>query len=155
MTFWPRAVSLTGDALNSLRRLSSVYTSEIRADSAVSIRPHQRFALSVKGASFEWETAATTDSKAAESHTNSKENIQSSAPFRVRDITMDVHRGELVAIVGPVASGKSSLLQGLIGEMPTTRGEVCWGGTVTYCPQAPWIQRATIVRATKDLQSVS
>lgn len=144
MTFWPRAVSLTGDALNSLRRLSSVYTSEIRADSAVSIRPHQRFALSVKGASFEWETAATTDSKAAESHTNSKENIQSSAPFRVRDITMDVHRGELVAIVGPVASGKSSLLQGLIGEMPTTRGEVCWGGTVTYCPQAPWIQRATI-----------
>jgi ABC-type multidrug transport system fused ATPase/permease subunit len=34
--------------------------------------------------------------------------------FEVRNVTMQIPRGQLVAIVGPVGSGKSSLLQGLV-----------------------------------------
>lgn len=35
----------------------------------------------------------------------------------LKGITLEVHRGELVAIVGAVGSGKSSLLLALLGEM--------------------------------------
>jgi ATPase subunit of ABC transporter with duplicated ATPase domains len=60
--------------------------------------------------------------------------------FRLRGIDMTVPRGKLVAIVGPVGSGKTSLLEGLIGEMRKTKGEVKFGGSVGYCPQSAWIQ---------------
>lgn len=35
--------------------------------------------------------------------------------FKLRDINLSLPRGQLCAVVGPVGSGKSSLLQGLIG----------------------------------------
>ena len=60
--------------------------------------------------------------------------------FQVRDISMEIPRGTLVAIVGPVGSGKTSLLQGLIGEMRKTSGSITFGGSVGYCPQSAWIQ---------------
>ena len=53
---------------------------------------------------------------------------------------MEIPRGMLVAVVGPVGSGKTSLLQGLIGEMRKTSGSITFGGSVGYCPQSAWIQ---------------
>ena len=53
---------------------------------------------------------------------------------------MEIPRGVLVAIVGHVGSGKTSLLQGLIGEMRKTSGSITFGGSVGYCPQIAWIQ---------------
>ena len=60
--------------------------------------------------------------------------------FQVRDISMEIPRGTLVAIVGAVGSGKTSLLQGLVGEMRKTSGSITFGGSVGYCPQSAWIQ---------------
>lgn len=45
-------------------------------------------------------------------------------PFELRDLQLNVPRGSFVAIVGRVGSGKSSLLQGLVGEMRRLSGEV-------------------------------
>ena len=60
--------------------------------------------------------------------------------FKVKKTSLEIPRGMVVAIVGPVGSGKSSLLQGLIGEMRKESGSVKFGGTVSYCPQNAWIQ---------------
>lgn len=60
--------------------------------------------------------------------------------FMVTNVDLIIPRGQLVAIVGAVGSGKSSLLQGLIGEMKKTDGSVVFGGSVAYCPQTAWIQ---------------
>jgi len=60
--------------------------------------------------------------------------------FQIKDITIEIPRGMLVAVVGPVGSGKTSLLQGLIGEMRKTSGNITFGGSVGYCPQIAWIQ---------------
>ena len=68
-------------------------------------------------------------------------------PFKVKNVSMSVPRGKLVAVVGRVGSGKSSLLQGLIGEMRRTEGTVKFGGSVGYCPQSAWIQNATNLTA--------
>jgi ATP-binding cassette subfamily C (CFTR/MRP) protein 1 len=49
-------------------------------------------------------------------------------------------QGSLVAIVGQVGSGKSSLLSALLGEMSVESGEVNTNGRVAYVPQQAWIQ---------------
>lgn len=64
--------------------------------------------------------------------------------FSISDVTMSVPRGQLCTIVGPVGSGKTSLLQGLIGEMRRTGGRVAFNGSIAYCPQSAWIQNATV-----------
>ncbi|KAG6856152.1 hypothetical protein H0H87_007058 [Tephrocybe sp. NHM501043] len=65
-------------------------------------------------------------------------------PFELKDLKFSVPKGSFVAIVGRVGSGKSSLLQALIGEMRKTRGEIVFGGTAAYVPQTAWIRNATL-----------
>ncbi|KAF9466008.1 multidrug resistance-associated ABC transporter [Collybia nuda] len=65
-------------------------------------------------------------------------------PFELKELKLDVPKGTFVAIVGPVGSGKSSILQAMIGEMRRTKGEVVFGGSVAYVPQTPWIRNATL-----------
>jgi len=45
-------------------------------------------------------------------------------PFELKDLSLKIPRGAFVAIVGRVGSGKSSLLQGLVGEMKRVTGDV-------------------------------
>ena len=44
------------------------------------------------------------------------------------EVDLDVHRGELVIVSGPVGSGKSSLLRAVIGLLDIDRGEIRWNG---------------------------
>uniref|UniRef100_A0A8C2FDW7 ATP-binding cassette, sub-family C (CFTR/MRP), member 6a n=1 Tax=Cyprinus carpio TaxID=7962 RepID=A0A8C2FDW7_CYPCA len=53
-------------------------------------------------------------------------------------------RGSLVAVVGHVGSGKSSLLSAMLGEMEKKSGHVTVSGSVAYVPQQAWIQNATL-----------
>ncbi|WFD44005.1 hypothetical protein MPSI1_002670 [Malassezia psittaci] len=65
--------------------------------------------------------------------------------FVMAPIDLKIKRGELAAIIGPVGSGKSSLLLGAIGEMQKVSGDVIWGSQkIAYCSQSAWIQNATI-----------
>lgn len=63
---------------------------------------------------------------------------------KLTDINVEIKHGELVMIVGRVGSGKSSLLNGIIGEMRKTAGTVEINGSVAYCAQQAWIQNATL-----------
>ncbi|KAL7750103.1 hypothetical protein RI367_004618 [Sorochytrium milnesiophthora] len=62
----------------------------------------------------------------------------------LQNINLTIPKGQLVAIVGRVGAGKSSLLSGIVGEMRRTSGQVEICGEVGYCPQQPWIQNATL-----------
>ncbi|KAG5635613.1 hypothetical protein H0H81_010631 [Sphagnurus paluster] len=73
-----------------------------------------------------------------------EEKQEEEKPFEIRNLKLSIPKGAFVAIVGRVGSGKSSILQSLIGEMRKTRGEVAFGGTVSYVAQAPWIRNATV-----------
>ncbi|KAF7760155.1 hypothetical protein Agabi119p4_10831 [Agaricus bisporus var. burnettii] len=65
-------------------------------------------------------------------------------PFELKKLRMIVPKGAFVAIVGRVGSGKSSILEALIGEMRRRRGKVVVGGSIAYVPQTPWIRNATL-----------
>ena len=65
-------------------------------------------------------------------------------PFQMKDLSVSIGRKELVAIIGGVGSGKSSLLAALAGDMRKTRGEVVIGASRAFCPQYAWIQNATV-----------
>uniref|UniRef100_A0A8C1YWK0 Multidrug resistance-associated protein 1 n=1 Tax=Cyprinus carpio TaxID=7962 RepID=A0A8C1YWK0_CYPCA len=59
-------------------------------------------------------------------------------------INVCIPEGALVAVVGHVGSGKSSLLSALLGEMQKQEGYVSIKGSVAYVPQQAWIQNATL-----------
>uniref|UniRef100_A0A8C0GNK0 Uncharacterized protein n=1 Tax=Chelonoidis abingdonii TaxID=106734 RepID=A0A8C0GNK0_CHEAB len=66
---------------------------------------------------------------------------QLSRPSRV---TLDIKPGHLVAVVGAVGSGKSSLVSAVLGEMENLKGHINIQGSVAYVPQQAWIQNATL-----------
>ncbi|GJE92383.1 multidrug resistance-associated ABC transporter [Phanerochaete sordida] len=73
-----------------------------------------------------------------------KEVKKDEKPFELNDVKLKVPKGSFVAIVGRVGSGKSSLLQAMIGEMRKTRGECVFSSSVAYVPQTAWIMNATL-----------
>ncbi|MBX6751072.1 MAG: ABC transporter ATP-binding protein [Micromonosporaceae bacterium] len=75
----------------------------------------------------------------------------------VRDVDLTVRRGELVLVIGPVGSGKSSLLRAMAGIVHHT-GDLCWNGNrvtepevflrpnqVGYVSQLPRVLTGTVV----------
>ncbi|XP_015081243.1 ABC transporter C family member 14-like, partial [Solanum pennellii] len=62
----------------------------------------------------------------------------------LKDINLQVRKGELAAIVGMVGSGKSSLLASMLGELHKISGEVRVCGSTAYVAQTSWIQNSTI-----------
>ena len=62
----------------------------------------------------------------------------------LKNISLKVKRNTLVAVVGQVGVGKSSLLSALLGDMEKTEGSVNVSGSIAYVSQTPWIQNTTL-----------
>lgn len=62
----------------------------------------------------------------------------------LQDINFSAHKGELSCIVGRVGSGKSSLLQSILGDLWKTKGDVVLRGETAYVPQSAWVMNASV-----------
>ncbi|MCJ8729846.1 hypothetical protein PDJAM_G00111100 [Pangasius djambal] len=62
----------------------------------------------------------------------------------LQNISFRVKMGQLLTVVGPVGSGKSSLLNAILGELPQDKGIVKVTGNLTYASQQPWVYPGTI-----------
>ncbi|CAF0948802.1 unnamed protein product, partial [Brachionus calyciflorus] len=69
---------------------------------------------------------------------------KNSQHLTLNNIKLTVPRGKLVAIVGKVGAGKSSLLSSILGEMYKKSGNLNVDGSISYVPQQAWIQNATV-----------
>jgi ABC-type sulfate/molybdate transport systems ATPase subunit len=63
----------------------------------------------------------------------------------VRDVTLSLRGGELVALLGPNGAGKSTLLDTLAGALPPARGTVERRGRVAVALQAPDLARRSVL----------
>lgn len=62
----------------------------------------------------------------------------------LKNVNLNVGKGELAAVVGPVGCGKTSLISSILGETDRISGGVNIDGTVAYVAQQAWIQNATL-----------
>ena len=125
---FPQTLIAVSQARVSLDRLEKYLSSEELDTNAVDRNPiegRDDLAISVSSATFSW-TALEGDH-------------EKSATATLREIDLEIKKGALVAVVGTVGSGKSSLLSCLLGEMPKLQG------TVQFHPHAskPKLARCT------------
>uniref|UniRef100_A0A914HQH3 Uncharacterized protein n=1 Tax=Globodera rostochiensis TaxID=31243 RepID=A0A914HQH3_GLORO len=64
--------------------------------------------------------------------------------FCLREVTLSVHKGELVGICGVVGSGKSALLSALTGHLVGQDGRMCMSGAVALCGQQSCVLNTTV-----------
>lgn len=62
----------------------------------------------------------------------------------LKDINLEIKKGFLVAVVGSVGAGKSSLISAMLGEMEKLSGSVNLNGRLAYIPQQAWIQNCSL-----------
>uniref|UniRef100_A0A7M4FK98 Multidrug resistance-associated protein 4 n=1 Tax=Crocodylus porosus TaxID=8502 RepID=A0A7M4FK98_CROPO len=59
-------------------------------------------------------------------------------------LSFTVRPGELLAVIGPVGAGKSSLLSAVLGEVPKDEGLINVRGRIAYVSQQPWVFSGTV-----------
>ncbi|KAF9430749.1 hypothetical protein BGZ76_000723 [Entomortierella beljakovae] len=151
----PSSYTVTIDAYIALKRIETFLLSEETDPIPPPDQTHE-YALSMKDASFIWDQLQSSN---VSTDTLISESGKSEATATVNDNTtpipkdnltylkklnLNIPRGALVAVVGPVGSGKSSLLQAITGTMRQTEGQVKRGTNISYASQTAWIQNATI-----------
>ncbi|XP_037300590.1 LOW QUALITY PROTEIN: multidrug resistance-associated protein 4 [Manduca sexta] len=66
------------------------------------------------------------------------------ADLTLRNISLRLGAGKLCAIIGPVGSGKSSILQAILKELPLCEGNVNIKGRISYACQESWLFPDTV-----------
>lgn len=62
----------------------------------------------------------------------------------IEKVNLRVKAGEVVMVVGSVGSGKSTLCQAVLGEIPEITGDITVNGKLAYVPQEAWIINASV-----------
>ncbi|KAF7958001.1 hypothetical protein EAE96_003568 [Botrytis aclada] len=87
----------------------------------------------------------TSESRATNAVTNISLAWSTSSPSVVTDVSFSVLSSTLTMITGPIGSGKSILLKGLLGEIPPTKGNIYINHShVAFVDQTSWIQNCSI-----------
>lgn len=69
---------------------------------------------------------------------------ENNSEYTLNNVNLRVQPGTLVAIIGPVGSGKSSLIQAILKELPVESGSIEVNGVVSYASQEPWLFSGTV-----------
>ncbi|KAF3706362.1 Multidrug resistance-associated protein 4 [Channa argus] len=62
----------------------------------------------------------------------------------LQNVSFTLGSSQLLAVIGPVGAGKSSLLSSILGELPNEKGVLKVKGQLTYAAQQPWVYPGTI-----------
>jgi ABC-type multidrug transport system fused ATPase/permease subunit len=146
LNFLPMVIGQVIDAHASIQRIQEFLLAE-EAQEDVEWNYEGEHAIVLEGANFTWEHYSIQDSDSSSTtQPNNESPVQSlndKQPFAINNLNFTIGRKELVAIIGNVGSGKSSVLAALAGDMRKTKGRVVLGGSRAFCPQYAWIQSTT------------
>nr|QGP74111.1 ABCC transporter [Sedum alfredii] len=122
---FPQSMISISQAIISLSRLDHYMLSKELVEEAVDRQDCDgRIAVEIKDGKFSWDDDASCEV--------------------LKNVNLEIQKGELASIVGAVGSGKSSLLGAILGEMHKICGKVRVCGTTAYVGQTSWIQNGTI-----------
>lgn len=130
--FYPMAVSLGAEALVSIKRVQDFLMIE-EQDTFASNGMHRNDLEIIE----------------PEANVVEMENVYATwtddyKKKTLEELNMKIQGGKLTAIIGGVGSGKSSILQLLLGELPIYSGDVTINGDFSYGSQEAWIFSGTI-----------
>ncbi|KAI8901223.1 P-loop containing nucleoside triphosphate hydrolase protein [Globomyces pollinis-pini] len=138
---FPKGVQYVAESLVSLRRIEQFLSlseidhlqdDRVAQDAFLSELNDKEIVVSIQNATFSWEESFSSD-------------IPNLDHPILHNISLTLRSGTLTAISGPVASGKSSLIQAILGEMKCDSGRIAVADCkIAYASQTPWIQSGTI-----------
>ncbi|KAJ3384086.1 Multidrug resistance-associated protein 1, partial [Entophlyctis sp. JEL0112] len=158
LTFVPQMIGSWADARVALARIQSILMSA-ESEFSPTIDVAAKNGIVVKNGDFVWDTATApmergdpflpADSPIGmESAKGDGVRLAqpASVPATLREINFEIPAGKLVAIVGAVGSGKSSLLSALVGQLKPVNpdAKVVFSGSVGLAAQVPWIMNASL-----------
>lgn len=62
----------------------------------------------------------------------------------IEEISFEIQSNQFCAIIGPVGSGKSTILHTILHELEIDKGELTVNGVVSYSAQEPWLFEASV-----------
>lgn len=166
LILFPMVVGMVVDARVAIKRIQAfLLADELEFEAEVLLESNDPWAIQIKNGQFVWEPEVSKEKKSSSKtertsrnspSPNSKTNlIQSPSsssssghanfPACLINLNIKIRKGDLVAVIGAVGSGKSSLLAAIVDEMRWVDGSVKLAtSSVGYCQQQAWIQNATI-----------
>ncbi|XP_057325978.1 multidrug resistance-associated protein 1 isoform X1 [Microplitis mediator] len=125
LSMLPMVISNFVQAMVSIKRINAYMNGEELDPNNVQHDQSELHPLIIENGTFIWD-----------SETSDKPTL--------KNINLQVQQGQLVAVVGTVGSGKSSLISAFLGEMERISGRVNTKGSIAYVAQQAWIQNATL-----------
>ncbi len=122
----PNVITNLVDSNIALNRIGKYLNNDDRDNSVIewskAYNPNLPYALCMEKASFRWSVGNPV----------------------LHDLSFEIPRGKLVALVGGVGCGKSSVLSAFLGEMELDSGRAKINGSLAYASQQAWIQNASL-----------
>lgn len=104
-------------------------------------------AISMEAVCCQWNHVRDISTKKIGDGEEEEDDEASSASLAaaLKDVSIEFQRGQLTCIIGTVGSGKSALLQAIVGELPVFSGTLQRSyDKLAYAAQDPWIMDGTV-----------
>ncbi|XP_060681943.1 multidrug resistance-associated protein 4 isoform X2 [Hemiscyllium ocellatum] len=123
--FFPAAIQTASEGLISIRRIKGfLILEEIKSPNDGMQNSENDYSVHVQDLTCFWDKTIETPS--------------------LQNISFSLKPRELVAVIGPVGAGKSSILAAILGELAKENGILDIKGKVAYCAQQPWVFPGTV-----------
>ncbi|XP_023979013.1 ATP-binding cassette sub-family C member 4 [Physeter macrocephalus] len=122
--FFPSAVEKVSETVVSIRRIKNFLLLDEISQCNPQLPSDGKTIVDVQDFAAFWDKASETPT--------------------LQGLSFTVRPRELLAVVGPVGAGKSSLLSAVLGELPPSQGLVRVHGRIAYVSQQPWVFSGTV-----------
>uniref|UniRef100_G5E701 Multidrug resistance-associated protein 4 n=1 Tax=Loxodonta africana TaxID=9785 RepID=G5E701_LOXAF len=122
--FFPAAIERVSEAIVSIRRIKNFLLLDELSQRNTRLPSDGKTIVHVQDFTAFWDKASETPT--------------------LQGLSFTVRPRELLAVVGPVGAGKSSLLSAVLGELPPSQGLVNVQGRIAYVSQQPWVFSGTV-----------